>query len=110
MLCAIKSRFAWATAHRYHQANCRHEGWVDDSPDQDSLYLNEIDRFVLGWKSFRRFKRAMEPIVNRQFKSQSADFHNAYNHRIAPALMLGSDPAMRPKAVSSNRCAGACVC
>lgn len=86
---AIKSRFAWAAAHLCHQANRRHEAWVDDFPDQDSLYLNEIDRFGLGWNSFRRFKRAVEPIANRQFKSQSADFRNAYNHRIAPGLVLG---------------------
>lgn len=88
---AIKSRFAYAAAHLCHQANrAKVAGaWNDEFPQKETLYLNEIEPFCRGWKTYRSFKRRVEPIAGKRFKETSDDFRNAYNHRFSSRLVLG---------------------
>ena len=87
---AIKSRFTYAAAHLCHQANRSMDlgDWKDRFPD-GNLYLNHIDDICRRWRTFRRFKLAVEPIAGNAFKDASDDFRNSYNHGFSPRLVLG---------------------
>lgn len=88
---AIKSRFAFAAAKLCHQANRAknlHE-WRDEFPNKRNLYLNHIEPICRGWRSFRLFKRCVEPIAGTTFKEATEDFRNAYNHRFSARFLIG---------------------
>lgn len=87
---AIKSRFAVAAANLSHQANMAKDlrNWKDEFPTKN-LYLNDVEPFGKGWRTYRRFKLKVEPIAGSRFKVQTHDFRNAYNHRFSPRLLLG---------------------
>lgn len=88
---AIKSRFAFAAGHLCHQANIAKDpdGWRDEFPDEQTLYLNDIDPICAGWARYRAFKRRVEPLAGSLFKAATEDFRNAYNHRFSARFVIG---------------------
>ncbi len=87
---AIKSRFAVAAGHLCHQANMS-KGlgeWKDEFPE-GNLYLHQIEPFGKGWKKFRPFVLALEPLGNQKFRNASANFRHAYNHGFSPNFVIG---------------------
>lgn len=87
----IFSRFIFATAHLSHQANRakEHKSWKDDLSLDNEIYMADADRAGSGWQKYNRLKRRMEAIAGRQYRADTQDFRNAYNHRFSPRFVVG---------------------
>ncbi|WP_417277510.1 hypothetical protein [Celeribacter sp.] len=93
---AIKSRFAYSVGHLSHQANRVKDGsnWIDDLPEEN-LNLNDIESSGKPWKKYRKAKLKIERIADRQFKSDTDDFRNAYNNRFSVHLLIGQSGSVK---------------
>ena len=68
---AIKSRFAFATAHLCHQANQVKEGasWKDDLPLDCEIVLATADKYGKAWSRYGGFEDALKKIADRCSRS-----------------------------------------
>ncbi|OJU24037.1 MAG: hypothetical protein BGN91_11200 [Nitrobacter sp. 62-13] len=87
----IRSRFIFAAAHLSHQANRSRDGmsWEDDFPLDQHVYFEAADKHGSGWRKYNDFKRRIEKIGGNDFKEETRDFRNAYNHRFSPRFVIG---------------------
>ncbi|SPP92786.1 integrase [Bradyrhizobium vignae] len=87
---ALRSRFIFATAHLCHQANgSKKPYWKDEFEGDDQLQFLHADRYGSQWKAYPRLKQALEKLGNKDFRTSTRDFRNAYNHRFGPRIGIG---------------------
>jgi hypothetical protein len=87
----IRSRFIFAVTHLCHQAN-RLRGrkpWRDDLPLDNEIYFNTLDSYGVGWRKYNKFKRCIEKMGDRAYKTATHDFRDAYNHRFSLRIVFG---------------------
>jgi hypothetical protein len=87
----IRSRFIFASVHLSHKANRSRTGmsWKDDFPLDHEIYFNSADKYGAEWERYNDFKRHIEKIGGNDYKEQTRDFRNAYNHRFSSRFVIG---------------------
>lgn len=81
---SLKSRYYFATAHISHHSNRFRHGsdWSESDLDTDQNINQEIAaKAAKGWKSWRKLASELEKCNSSNFRAETSDFRNKYNHR-----------------------------
>lgn len=88
---AIKNKFAVACGNLCHALNIATGKPASkiELPLDYALTLDDIDGPGNEWRSFRKFKKSLERIANKEYRDETGDFRNAYTHRFSRHIGLG---------------------
>ncbi len=86
----IRSRFIYSIAHLCHQANQTvNPKWKDDLRLDSEIKFKDADIHGRDWRSYNRLKLNLEKIEGEQYRKETQDFRNKYNHRYSPKIEIG---------------------
>ncbi|WP_404385287.1 hypothetical protein [Caenispirillum salinarum] len=93
---ALRARFIFASAHLGHQANQArdNETWRDDLPPDEEIDFRSSDKYCIQWKTYKRLKITLEKLSSKNYRTETRDFRNRYNHRFCPHIEVGLDSLM----------------
>jgi hypothetical protein len=99
----VRSRFIYSIVHLCHQCNLTKDSkWVDNLPSEDKIWMKVADNYCSKWEGYRKLKKALEKIANRQFDKDTKDFRNKYNHRYSLGIEFGMSEFIKRRVVDGN--------
>lgn len=86
----IRSRFIYSAVHLCHQSNfIKGINWESDVPVENDICFNLASKYCSKWKNYGKLKIVLEGIANNNYKNETKDFRNKYNHRYTLGIELG---------------------
>ncbi|UXD24680.1 hypothetical protein FORC065_1831 [Yersinia enterocolitica] len=87
---AIRSRFIVSITKLSHQANLiKNESCNDELPSDDKMTICHVGIHGKGWWVMKKLIPTLEKISNNEYKNETDDFRNKYNHRYSPRIEIG---------------------
>lgn len=86
----IHSRFVYSIVHLSHQCNLtKGKRWTIDYPIENEISFKTAKKYCSQWEGYDNLKIALEKIADKDYRIDTNDFRNKYNHRYTLGIELG---------------------